>query len=65
MSRRERERQRPPGQSFDWAAFAQDEGFADQAHLSRTTRRMTGFSPTDFAQRYVEGESFWMYRLWV
>ncbi|WP_321934702.1 AraC family transcriptional regulator [Paraburkholderia sp. J8-2] len=53
------------GQSFDWAAFAHDEGFADQAHLSRTTRHMTGFSPTDFAQRYVEDESFWMYRLWV
>ena len=53
------------GQSFDWAAFAQDEGFADQAHLSRTTKRMTGFSPTEFAQRYFEDESFWMYRLWV
>ncbi|CAG9275011.1 Transcriptional regulator, AraC family [Paraburkholderia unamae] len=53
------------GVSVDWAAFAHDEGFADQAHLSRTTRRMTGFSPTDFAQRFVEDESFWMYRLWV
>ena len=53
------------GDAFDWAAFAHDEGFADQAHLSRTTTRMTGFSPTAFAQRYVEDESFWMYRLWV
>ncbi|MEX3980103.1 hypothetical protein AB4Y45_14125 [Paraburkholderia sp. EG287A] len=41
------------------------EGCADQAHSSRTTRRTTGFSPTDFAQRYVEDEAFWMYRLWV
>lgn len=53
------------GQAFDWAALAQDEGFADQAHLSRVVKRITGFSPSDFAQRFIEDESFWMYRLWV
>lgn len=53
------------GQAFDWAALAQDEGFADQAHLSRAVKRITGFSPSDFAQRFIEDESFWMYRLWV
>ncbi|WLI89311.1 helix-turn-helix domain-containing protein [Massilia sp. R2A-15] len=53
------------GQPFDWAALALDEGFADQAHMSRMAKRITGFSPTEFAQRFIEDESFWMYRLWV
>ncbi|NYH24937.1 helix-turn-helix domain-containing protein [Paraburkholderia bryophila] len=53
------------GESVDWAALALDEGFADQAHLSRTAKRITGFSPGEFAQRFAEDESFWLYRLWV
>jgi AraC-like DNA-binding protein len=53
------------GQPFDWAALAQDEGFADQAHMSRLAKRITGFSPSEFAQRFIDDESFWMYRLWV
>jgi AraC-like DNA-binding protein len=53
------------GQPFDWAALAQDEGFADQAHMSRAARRITGFSPKEFARRFIEDESFWIYRLWV
>ncbi|WP_233177018.1 AraC family transcriptional regulator [Ralstonia sp. ASV6] len=53
------------GLPFDWAALAQDEGFADQAHLSRTAKRITGFSPSEFVERFVEDEAFWAYRLWV
>ncbi len=53
------------GQPFDWATLAQEEGFADQAHLSRTAKRITGFSPSEFAERFAEDESFWAYRLWV
>ncbi|TKC80235.1 helix-turn-helix domain-containing protein [Trinickia terrae] len=53
------------GQPLDWAAIAQDEGFADQAHLSRAVKRSTGFSPSEFTQRFIEDESFWVYRLWV
>ncbi|MBS0347131.1 MAG: AraC family transcriptional regulator [Proteobacteria bacterium] len=53
------------GRPFDWAGLAQDEGFADQAHMSRESRRITGFAPTEFARRFIEDESFWMYRLWV
>ncbi|AJC23298.1 AraC family transcriptional regulator [Pandoraea pulmonicola] len=53
------------GQPFDWAALAHDEGFADQAHMSRMSKRVTGFSPGEFARRYLEDESFWLYRLWV
>jgi AraC-like DNA-binding protein len=59
-----RERQEA-GQPVDWATLALDEGFADQAHLSRATRRITGFAPTDFVRRFADDESFWMYRLWV
>ncbi|ALS59740.1 helix-turn-helix domain-containing protein [Pandoraea norimbergensis] len=53
------------GEAFDWAEMAQDEGFADQAHMSRMAKRITGFAPTEFTQRYREDESFWLYRLWV
>jgi len=53
------------GKSFDWATLALDEGFADQAHMSRMAKRITGFAPGEFAQRFRDDESFWMYRLWV
>jgi AraC-like DNA-binding protein len=53
------------GQPLDWARLAQDEGFADQAHMSRAVKRITGFAPGEFARRFIEDESFWMYRLWV
>lgn len=53
------------GLPFGWAGLAHDEGFADQAHLSRAAKRITGFSPSVFAQRFVEDESFWLYRLWI
>jgi AraC-like DNA-binding protein len=53
------------GEPFDWATLALDEGFADQAHLSRAVKRIAGFAPREFALRFAEDESFWMYRLWV
>ncbi|MBQ5947533.1 AraC family transcriptional regulator [Massilia sp. ST3] len=53
------------GRAFDWATLAQDEGFADQAHMSRAVKQITGFAPTEFTQRFIEDESFWIYRLWV
>ena len=53
------------GQAIDWAGLAQEEGFSDQAHMSRAAKRITGFSPTEFADRFANDESFWMYRLWV
>ena len=51
--------------SLDWAALALDAGFADQAHLSRAVKRITGFPPAEFARRFVEDESLWIYRLWI
>lgn len=52
-------------EALDWAAIAHDEGFSDQAHLSRAVKRSTGFSPNEFTRRFAEDESFWVYRLWV
>jgi hypothetical protein len=60
-ARERRDRDEP----LEWAELAQDGGFADQAHMIRATRRITGFTPTEFARRFEEDESFWPYRLWV
>ena len=49
----------------DWAGIAAQEGYADQSHLCRVTRRITGFSPEALRGRIAEDESFWAYRLWV
>lgn len=53
------------GTPFNWAELALEQGFADQAHMSRAARHITGFPPGEFTQRFVDDESFWMYRLWV
>jgi AraC-like DNA-binding protein len=53
------------GQDMDWAELAHAQGFADQSHMIRAARRITGFSPTEFAQRFAHDESFWFYRLWI
>lgn len=59
-----RERQEA-GLPFDWPTLALEQGFTDQAHMIRSAKRITGFAPTEFAQRFAGDESFWMYRLWV
>jgi AraC-like DNA-binding protein len=48
-----------------WAEVAADTGYADQSHLCRETRRVTGFSPQELRQRIAEDERFWIYRIWV
>ena len=53
------------GQPFDWATLALDHGFADQSHLVRAARHIAGFSPGEFAERFAQDESFWLYRLWM
>lgn len=49
----------------NWAEVAADAGYADQSHLSRETRRITGFPPGELRRRIVEDESFWIYRIWT
>lgn len=48
----------------DWAAMAADGGFADQSHLCRETRRISGLSPSELKKAIQEDESFWAYRIW-
>jgi AraC-like DNA-binding protein len=53
-----------PLDDFSWAAVAHDAGYADQSHLCRVTKRVTGFSPEDLRRRMRTQEGFWVYRLW-
>lgn len=48
----------------NWAELADASGYADQSHLCRETRRITGFSPDELYRRILGDESFWSYRLW-
>lgn len=48
----------------DWADIAAGNDYADQSHLCRETRRLTGFSPEVLRRRIATDEAFWVYRLW-
>lgn len=50
--------------TVSWAAIAADTDYADQSHLCRETRRLSGFSPEALRQRMEKDEAFWPYRLW-
>ena len=45
------------------AAIAADAGYADQSHMGREIRRVTGLSPTRFGECLTNDEAFWYYRL--
>lgn len=47
-----------------WAEVAADTGYADQSHLCRETRRVTGFAPQALRELIAEDERFWIYRIW-
>jgi AraC-like DNA-binding protein len=50
--------------ALNWTDLASDTGFADQSHLCRQTRRITGFAPDALRRGIASDESFWVYRLW-
>jgi AraC-like DNA-binding protein len=52
------------GDGVNWADIAADTHYADQSHLCRETRRLTGFSPEELRRRILVDEAFWAYRLW-
>jgi AraC-like DNA-binding protein len=58
-------RQDESAEAVLWSALAHDNGYADQAHLCRETRRLSGFSPEELRRLVSESESFWAYRVWV
>lgn len=45
------------------AAIAADAGFADQSHMGREVRRVTGLPPALLSERLANDEAFWYYRL--
>ena len=50
---------------LDLATLAADNGYSDQSHLTRVTRRLTGFAPADLHRRIHGEEPFWAYRAWM
>jgi AraC-like DNA-binding protein len=54
-----------PMQAPDWADVAAQQGYADQSHLCRETRRVTGFAPEALRRQMATAESLWAYRLWA
>ncbi|KQW46203.1 MULTISPECIES: helix-turn-helix domain-containing protein [unclassified Roseateles] len=52
------------GTGVNWADIAAETDYADQSHLCRETRRLTGFSPEELRRRMLVEEAFWAYRLW-
>jgi len=52
------------GGTVNWSEVANNTGYADQSHLCRQTRRITGFPPEELRRRILEDETFWVYRLW-
>lgn len=52
------------GAPVNWADIAARTDYADQSHLCRETRRLSGFSPDELRRRMQSEETFWPYRLW-
>jgi len=50
--------------TVSWAEAAAQAGYADQSHLCRETRVVTGTTPAELARRLHDDESYWVYRIW-
>jgi AraC-like DNA-binding protein len=51
-------------EDVDWSDVAAVAGYADQSHMIRQARTITGFTPAALFKRVKSEPSFWMYRLW-
>lgn len=51
-------------QDIDWPDVAAVAGYADQSHMIRQARRITGFTPAALFKCVASDPSFWAYRLW-
>ncbi len=51
------------GRGVDWAAHAAEAGYADQSHLARDCKEISGRTPTQILQQAPHDEADWMYRL--
>jgi AraC-like DNA-binding protein len=52
------------GQRLNWAELAAEAGYADQSHMCRDSRKITGFSPQELLRLIQQDERFWVYRVW-
>lgn len=54
----------PSNSTPNWADIAAEGGYADQSHLCRETRRVSGLSPNALKRAVADDESYWVYRVW-
>jgi AraC-like DNA-binding protein len=50
---------------LNWTEQALKNGYADQAHLCRDAKRVTGHSPVELQRALPHDETLWTYRLWL
>lgn len=53
-------------QPVSWSAISQDHRYADQSHMCREVKQVTGFTPQALRQQCFDAddEAFWLYRSW-
>ncbi len=51
------------GQAIEWATHAIEAGYADQSHLVRECKEISGRTPTQIVQQARNDEADWIYRL--
>ena len=51
------------GHAIDWAEHAADAGYADQSHLVRDCKEISGRTPTQILHQAKHDEADWVYRL--
>ncbi|MFZ6846134.1 helix-turn-helix domain-containing protein [Undibacterium sp. RuTC16W] len=51
------------GKALSWADHASDQGYADQSHMVRDCKEITGRSPQQILNDTKKNENDWMYRL--
>lgn len=53
-------------QPVNWSAISHDHRYADQSHMCREIKQVTGFAPHVLRQQCFEAcdEAFWLYRSW-
>jgi AraC-like DNA-binding protein len=49
---------------ISWGGVAAEAGYADQSHLTRDTRALTGLTPAELARAIEHDDSYWLYRIW-
>ena len=51
------------GAALNWAQHANEQGYADQSHMVKECKELTGHSPQRLVEAVKKNESRWLYRL--